>query len=106
MSRLETTGEGVPMFARFQTVHQSVEKLDEMAEIARKQLPEACKLQGFKGFYYLVDRDHGNAVVLSFWETKDDLRQAEADAGREHTEAEAGVDSPASEIFEVALQAS
>jgi hypothetical protein len=46
--------------------------------------------------------------VISFWETEEDLRQLEANNAsmREHIKAEARLDSPLAEIFEVALQAS
>jgi heme-degrading monooxygenase HmoA len=96
------------MFARVQTVHQPAEKLDEMTEVARKQLPAAAReLPGFRGFYYLIDRDTPKALVISLWETEEELRQVEANAAlRERTAAEAGIESPPSEIFEVAFQAS
>jgi heme-degrading monooxygenase HmoA len=95
------------MFARVQTVHLPAEKLDEMTKVVRKQLPAAHELPGFKGFYYLIDRDNGKAMVISLWETEEDLRQLEANtASRERTAAQAGIESPPSEIFEVTLQAS
>jgi heme-degrading monooxygenase HmoA len=96
------------MFARFQTVHQSAEKLDELTKIAREQLPAARELPGFRGFYYLIDRDQEKALTISLWETEEDVRQVEANAAsiREHTQAQAGIQSPPAEIFEVALQAS
>ena len=96
------------MVARVQTVHQPAEKLDEMTELAREQLPAAHALPGFKGFYYLIDRDNEKALVISLWETEEDLRQLEATNAsmREHIKAEARLESPASEIFAVALQAS
>jgi heme-degrading monooxygenase HmoA len=91
------------MFARVQTVHQSAEKLQELTTIAREQLPAARELPGFKDFYYLVDSDHGKALVISFWETEADLQRVEANrAARERTEAEAGIESPPAELFEVA----
>jgi heme-degrading monooxygenase HmoA len=93
------------MYARVQTVHQPAEKLDEMTKIARDQLPTARELPGFRGFYYLIDRDNGKALVISLWETEEDLHQVEANvASRERTAAAAGVESPPSELFEVALQ--
>jgi len=95
------------MFARVQTIHEPADRLDEMTEIARRQLPAARKLPGFKGFCYLIDRDNAKALVLSLWETEEDLRALEANtAERERIAAEAGTVSPPSEIFEVALQAS
>jgi heme-degrading monooxygenase HmoA len=96
------------MFARVQTVHQPAEKLDELMKLAREQLPTAHELPGFEGFYYLVDRDNGKALVISLWETEEDLRQLEANnaAMRERVKDEARLESPESEIYEVAIQAS
>lgn len=93
------------MFARVQTVHQPAEKLDALTELAREQLAAAPELSGFQGFYYLVDRDNGKALVISFWETEADLRQLENNNGsvREQVKAEARLESPLSEIFEVAV---
>jgi len=95
------------VFARVQTLHEPAEKLDELAAIARQQLPSAHELAGFSGFYYLIDRANEQALVISLWETEDDLRKVEAGgaAVREHVEAEAGVRSPPAEVFEVALRA-
>jgi heme-degrading monooxygenase HmoA len=94
------------MFARVQTVNQPAEKLDHLTKIAREQLPAARDLPGFRGFQYLVDRENGKALVISLWETEEDLRQVEANAAsmREDTQAEAGIESPPSELFEVALR--
>lgn len=94
------------MFARVQTVHQPAEKLDELSRIAAEQLPGAHSLPGFEGFYYLVDRDHAKALVISLWDTAENLRQLEAHAAvREQVEAEAGIKSPPTEVFEVAVSA-
>jgi heme-degrading monooxygenase HmoA len=94
------------MFARVQTVHQPAEKLDALAEIAARQLPDAHDLAGFKGLYYLVDRDNGKALVISLWEREEHLRQLEAHAKvRDEVEAKAGIKSPPSEIFRVAVTA-
>jgi heme-degrading monooxygenase HmoA len=95
------------LFARVQTVHQPAEKLQELAEVARRQLPGSRKLQGFRDFYFLVDSKNGKALVISLWDTEGDLRRVVADApARQRTEAEAGITSPATEVFEVALQTS
>jgi heme-degrading monooxygenase HmoA len=95
------------MFARLQTIHQPAERLDELAELAREQMPGARELEGFRGFYYLIDRAHGKALVLSLWESEADVQRLEAGNAqmREHVNAQARLESPASEIFEVALQA-
>ncbi len=96
------------MFARVQTLRQPAEKLDELTKLAREQIPTAHELTGFRGFYYLIDRDNGKALVISLWETEEDLRRLEANNAsmREDLKAEAHLESPASETFEVALHAS
>jgi heme-degrading monooxygenase HmoA len=94
------------MFARVQTLHHSVDKLEELIEAGREQMPAADELSGFRGFYYLIDRDNEKALVISLWETEEDLRQLEANTAlRERTATQAGIQPPPSEIFEVALQA-
>jgi heme-degrading monooxygenase HmoA len=94
------------MFARVQTVRQPAEKLDELSRIAEQQLPDAHRLPGFKGFYYLVDRQHAKALVISLWDAEENLRQLEAHAAvRKQVEDQAGVKSPPTEVFEVAVTA-
>ena len=94
------------MFSRVNTVHQPAGKLDELAQIAARQMPGAHGLPGFSGFYYLVDRDNEKALVISLWDTKENLQQLDAHAKvRDEVETEAGMKSPPTEIFEVALTA-
>lgn len=94
------------MFARVQTLNHPVAKLEQLTETGRTQLPAAHGLQGFKGFYYLIDRENEKGMVISLWETEQDLRELEANtAMRERTAAEAGITPPPSEVFEVVLHA-
>ena len=94
------------MFARLQTFHQPAEKLDALATLVREQLAMTPQPAGFKGFHYLIDRDNGKALLISFWENEEDVRRLEAsnNATRKHVKAETGVEPPIAEIFEVALQ--
>ncbi|HET9103674.1 MAG TPA: hypothetical protein VFN55_10000 [Solirubrobacteraceae bacterium] len=96
------------MLARVQTVHQPTEKLDELTRLAREQFATAPELPGLSGFYYLIDRDNGKALVISLWESEEDLHHLEASNAslREHIKAEARLESPRAEIFEVALHTS
>ena len=93
------------MFARMQTVNQPIEKLEALAELAREQLAAMPDVPGFRDLYYLIDRENEKALVLSFWETEDDVRRLEAgnEAMRERVKAEARLESPTSELFEVAF---
>jgi len=69
-------------------------------------LGELEQADGFKGFTFLVDRQGGKVVGVSFWESEDALRGSEetGDATRRRA-AEAGGASaePQVERFEVAL---
>jgi heme-degrading monooxygenase HmoA len=96
------------MFARLQTINQPAAKLDELSRLAQEQLASAPELPGFRGFYYLIDRDNGKGLVISLWESEEDLRQLEANNAsvREHVRAEARLESPTAEVFEVAVHAS
>jgi heme-degrading monooxygenase HmoA len=107
VARWETLVEGmISMFARIQTLHQPADKLAEVAEAGRQQLPTLRELSGFKGCYCLIDRNDEKALVISLWETEEDVRQFEAStAERRRSAAQVGVEPPPSEIFEVALQA-
>lgn len=95
------------MFARVQTVRQPADKLDALAKVAGEQFAAAPELTGFKNLYYLIDRDNGKALVITLWETEADLLRLEAnnEEARAHVRAEAGVEPPPSEIFEVAFAA-
>lgn len=96
------------MFARLQTLNQPAEKLDSLMKLSREQFEAAPELPGFRGFYYLIDRANEKGLVMTFWETESDVRRVEADnaAAREKLKSEARLESPRSEIFEVAFQAS
>ena len=95
------------MFARVQTLHQPADKLEGVTEAGRQQLPALRELSGFKGCYCLIDRDNEKALVISLWDTLEDLRQFEARRPLcvSATAAQVGIKPPPSEIFEVALQA-
>ena len=94
------------MYARIQTFHQPVDKLDGLAAIIEAQFAGDARPQGLKGAQFLVDRENGKALLISLWETADALRRLEAhnDAAREQVRAKAGIEPPAAEIFEVAFQ--
>jgi heme-degrading monooxygenase HmoA len=94
------------VFARVQTLHQPADKLAQVAEAGRQQLPALRELPGFKGCYCLIDRNEEKALVISLWEREEDVRRFEASTtDRRRSAADVGVEPPASEIFEVALEA-
>jgi heme-degrading monooxygenase HmoA len=93
------------MYARVQKLHQSADKLDQLKSLAEEELPTAQALPGFRAFYFLMDRGQGQALVISLWNSEADVRRLEAGNGsaRERVGAEAGVEPPMAETFEVSI---
>ncbi len=92
------------MFARVQIVHQPAEKPDEPLRLPRQRLNAfGARFAGVRVGFYLVDRGAGEAPVISLWDTES-ICQLDAHARvREQVESEAGMKSPPTRIFEVAV---
>jgi heme-degrading monooxygenase HmoA len=66
------------MHARVTTIQGSPGKVDDVARQAQEQtLPQLQKLEGFKGFVALGDRQSGKLLGVSFWESEEALRANE-----------------------------
>ena len=66
------------MHARTGRLQVSPELVDEMARILEaEQLPRYRGQQGYKGFTVLANRETGDVIGTSFWETEADLEAAE-----------------------------
>jgi heme-degrading monooxygenase HmoA len=66
------------MYARMSTVEGAPDKLDEATRHLQEQaLPQLQKMDGFKGFVALGDRNSGKMIGLAFWEDEDALRATE-----------------------------
>jgi heme-degrading monooxygenase HmoA len=87
------------MFARIGTFHSAPEQVDDdVARHAREQmLSRLRQLPGFIGLHVFADRQTGNTIGLSLWETEAALQAwehmrrpivAEQIAGTGHTEQE------------------
>lgn len=95
------------MFARVNSVHTTTDKLAGLVKFSEEQLPAAREAPGFKGFYLLADRQSGEVVSISLWDSDDDLRQFEARGAqiRKGASSELGIASPPVDIYEVVLKA-
>jgi hypothetical protein len=85
------------MFARQVTVHGSPERIDEGIRSVREQvLPVLRECSGFKGQLLLVDRDKGEAIGISLWETEQDMLASEEKVRpvRQQTADEVGAATP------------
>jgi len=95
------------MFARVNSVQTATDKLAGLVKWAEEQLPAAHEAPGFKGFYLLADRQSGQIVSISLWDSDDDLRRFEARGAQARKEASSdlGIAPTPFDIYEVVLQA-
>jgi heme-degrading monooxygenase HmoA len=89
------------MYARVITAQAGPQGLDSFIGIAREQLPGASQQPGFKGFYVLTDAETGTVVVISLWETREQMPAGIRDQGLSAT----GLTPPHLETYEVAMHA-
>ncbi len=63
------------MYARVTTIEGSPGKMDDAKGHTQEQtLPQLQKMDGFKGFVALSDRQSGKLIGVSFWESEEALR--------------------------------
>ena len=68
------------MHARVSTLEGSPDKMDDATSHIREQtLPELQKMEGFKGFVALGDRQSGKVLGVAFWESEEALRATEVE---------------------------
>ena len=95
------------MFARVSIIEGSPELIDESIRLTRETtIPEARKMQGFKGLYLLIDRKTGKGMSIALRETEADLHASTEAAKRlraQHVQAIAA-QPPTVEVYEVAVQ--
>ena len=69
------------MHARVSTIQGAPGKVDDVARQVQEQtLPRLHKLEGFKGFVALGDRQSGKVIGVSFWESEEALRASDETA--------------------------
>jgi len=88
-------------------VEGSPERIDESIGLDRETIiPEARKMQGFKGLYLLVDRKTGKQIAIALWETEAGLHASAEAANRLREQfVQTVAAQPAKvEVYEVALQ--
>ena len=89
------------MFARVITAQAGPQGLDSFLGLAREQLPAASQQPGFKGFYVLTNAETGEVMVISLWETREQMPDGIQDQGLPAT----GLTPPHLETYEVTMQA-
>jgi heme-degrading monooxygenase HmoA len=61
------------MFARVITAQAGTQGFDSLIRVAREQLPGGRQQPGFKGYYLLTDAESGKIVIISLWETREQM---------------------------------
>jgi heme-degrading monooxygenase HmoA len=89
------------MFARVITAQAGPQGFDSFTGLAREQLPGASQQPGFKGFYVLTNAETGKAMVISLWETREQMPTGIQDQALPAT----GLTPPHLETYEVTLHA-
>jgi heme-degrading monooxygenase HmoA len=95
------------MFARLTRITAAPDRVDQFEPIVREQvLPAAKQMAGFRGMYAMIDRQGGNALSFTLWESEEAMRTSEAAADRLRSEsaAQGGAEIEAVERYEVILQ--
>ena len=88
--------------ASFQVTSTEAERVDQAVQSVREHvLPVLQGCAGFKGQLLLVDRDKGEAIGISLWDTEENMEASEEKvaAARQQTADNVG----ASDVPEVAL---
>ena len=95
------------MFARVITAQAGLQGFDNAIRLFRDQLPGARQLPGFNGFYFLTDAETGKLVIISLWETREQMEAVAAQAGPSGIQDEAipatGLTSLHLETYEVTM---
>jgi heme-degrading monooxygenase HmoA len=95
------------MFARVITAQAGTQGFDGIIGIARQQLPAASQTPGFSGYYLLTDAETGKAVMISLWETREQMDAVTAGAGESGIQTEhlpaTGLTALHLETYEVAM---
>ena len=66
------------MFARILRIQTNLERMDEAAKLFEENvIPKIKDTKGYVGAKYLADRKTGNCILLTFWETEEDLLETE-----------------------------
>ena len=97
------------MFARVITAQAGVEGFDGTIRLFGQQLPGARQQPGFKGYYLLTDAETGKVVIISLWETREQMDAVTAGAGpsgiRDQDNPATGLTALRLETYEVTMHA-
>ncbi len=106
--RVRRRNGGKVVFARVSTFTGTTEEVDEaIRQVRENVLPRTEQLDGFKGAYFLVDRQNGKSLTVTLWESEEAMRASEEAANDLRSEVADALDTQmvGVERYEVALAA-
>jgi quinol monooxygenase YgiN len=97
------------MFARVITAQAGAEGFDGTVRLFEQQLPGARQQAGFSGYYLLTDAGTGKLVIISLWESREQMDAVTAAAGssgiRDQNNPATGLTDMRLETYEVTMHA-
>ena len=96
------------MFARVTTMQGPPERIDEAARgLEERAVPFVRQLSGFKGAYWLADRQTGKVLAVALWESEEAMRASEAQIEQRRRESAQAVGATIQSVeeYEVIAQA-
>jgi quinol monooxygenase YgiN len=69
------------MFARVITAQAGTEGFDGTVRLFEQQLPGTGQQPGLTGYYLLTDAETGKLIIISLWETREQMDAVAAAAG-------------------------
>ena len=95
------------MFARVVMTKVPPNGMESAIRIVREQLPYARQQPGFTGFYLLGDREAGQLMTISLWDSREDVLAVEARAAELNSQMvrSSGMAVPEVTGYEIVVQA-
>jgi hypothetical protein len=92
--------------ARLSTYDLSVDKLDEGIRGFREAIDRIQQLDGFQEALFLIDRENGQAVTITFWDRADSMLASGVSASRARSDAARAADGEVKSTceYEVAIR--
>ena len=75
------------MYARVSTYTGTSDEIDEaIRQVRDNTLPKLVQLDGYKGAYFLVDRQNGKSLAVTLWESEEAMSTSEEAANSMRSE--------------------
>jgi len=66
------------MYARLLRFQTKIDRIDQASKIFEESVLPLCQKQkGYKGSFFLADRETGNCLPITLWETEEDMLETE-----------------------------